>query len=46
MNNDASSHRSPSLPQIVETPRKEIIVLSSFKVRVPSSPLSLIKNTS
>jgi hypothetical protein len=44
MNNDISSHRLPSSPQIVEISCKEIIVSLSFMVRVPSSfPLSLIE---
>ena len=44
MNDDVSSQGSPALPQIVETPHKEIIVPSSSKVRVPSlSSLSLIE---
>jgi hypothetical protein len=44
MNDDASLQGSLALPQIVETPHKEIIVPSSSKVRVPSlSSLSLIE---
>ena len=44
MNNDVSSHRLPSSPQIVETSCKEIIISLSSIVRVPLLfPLSLIE---